>query len=108
MRTTGFSVLAATQYQLFITAIDTHNTKVNGDGTTVACAGCLDPGCIVFNALEIDVPIDQQPPDGKNWFGTADTRQYVTWQGGVIGGTGCPAQVPTKRTSWGQVKSLYR
>ena len=35
-------------------------------------------------------------------------KTYITWQGGAIGGNGCPTQVPVKRTSWGQVKSLYR
>jgi hypothetical protein len=107
-RTTGFNVVGTTQYQLCIIAIDTHNTLVNGDGTTVACAGCSDPACIVFNEVELDVPVAQQPPDGKNIVNNADQRQYVTWQGGAIGGTGCPLSTPARRTSWGQVKSLYR
>lgn len=108
VRTTGFSVVGTTQYQLAIIAVDSHNTAINGDGTTVACAGCLDPACIVFNEVELDVPVAQQPPDGKNIINTADQRQYITWQGGAIGGAGCPLSTPTRRTSWGQVKSLYR
>ena len=107
-RTTGFNVVSTTHYQLCVIAIDTHNTKVNGDGTTTACAGCLDAGCVVFNEAELDVPAAQQPPDGKNIINAADTRQFVTWQGGAIGGAGCPLGVPVHRTSWGQVKSLYR
>lgn len=107
-RTTGVTAVGTTQYQLCIIAIDSHNTAVNGDGTTTACAGCLDPACIVFNAVEIDVPVAQQPPDGKNWVTAADQRQFVTWQGGAIGGSGCPTSTPARRTSWGQVKSLYR
>ncbi len=108
VRTTGFNVVSTTQYQLAIIAVDTHNTKINGDGTTVACAGCLDPACIVFNQVELDVPVAQQPPDGKNIVTAADQRQFVTWQGGAIGGLGCPLNTPAHRTSWGQVKSLYR
>ena len=31
---------------------------------------------------------------------------FVTWQGG--GGTNCPAATPTRNSTWGSVKSLYR
>jgi hypothetical protein len=104
----GFNVVANTQYQLCIIAIDTHNTMVNGDGTTTACAGCLEPVCFVLGAVELDVLSDQHPPDGKTWVTLPDQRQFVTWQGGAIGGLGCPAQVPARRTTWGELKSSYR
>ena len=32
---------------------------------------------------------------------------YVTWQGGGVFG-GCPAATPTRNTTWGSVKALYR
>jgi hypothetical protein len=35
-------------------------------------------------------------------------RQFVTWQGGGIGGNGCPLEVPVKRATWGAIKAIYR
>lgn len=106
-RTTGFNVVGTVHYQAFAMLVNTINTKINGDGTTVACAGCLDAACIVFNEFEMDIP-PVGGDTGKNFVSAEDTQRWVTWQGGSIGGTGCPASVPTRRTSWGQVKSLYR
>jgi hypothetical protein len=72
---------------------------------TGACAGCGDAVCIVLN----NVRIAQPAPDPT--FAVEVSPQatnYVTWQGGVIGGSGCPAEVPVQNGSWGRVKSLYR
>jgi hypothetical protein len=105
-RTTGVTVDASTEYQLFCVQIDTRNTKIDETrGTTTVCAGCLDPACIVFNYLEYDVP-PTSTFNGKYmvssvWAsgrcslggGVPAQRNYVTWQGG---GT-----VPAKRTTWG-------
>lgn len=103
-RTSGFNVVGTTQYQLFTVTIDSHNTKINGDGTTVECAGCLDPICIVLMSVELYVPIAQKPPDGRTIIAAVDHQGYVTWQGG--GGMNCAAIA--MHPTWGQVRSFYR
>lgn len=77
-----------------------NNTKTVGTG---ACAGCLVPACIVFNSMKFSA-------SGNVAFGLRDEAfpgsSYVTWQGGT--GTNCPAATPTRNSTWGSVKSLYR
>jgi len=105
----SFNVAAVTQYQLFRVAFDSRNTKLDpAGGTTTACAGCLEPACLALTEVELVVPAAQQPPDGKNLVTWPDQRQFVTWQGGAIGGSGCPGEVPVRRTTWGELKSMYR
>jgi len=68
------------------------------------CSGCSTPVCIVLNSIQVTAGggvLDET-------IGNALTRNYATWQGGAIGGSGCPAAVPAKNTTWGAVKSLYR
>ena len=77
------------------------NTKTVG---SPSCTGCTVPVCIVFNWAYISVV-------GHNNNNTLTSAanpgsNYVTWQGGA--GTNCPAAVPTRNTTWGSVKSLYR
>ena len=112
-RTTAVTMTASTEYQLFCIVIDSRNTKVNAaDGTTWACAGCLDPACFVFNQLIIEIPpvgafngqyvISNETMGGSRCNlggGVPDHRNYVTWQSGTV---------PVKRTTWGLVRSLYR
>ena len=68
------------------------------------CTGCSTPVCIVLNSIKITA--GGGPKD--ELIGNAAVRNSVTWQGGAIGGSGCPAAVPTHNTTWGAVKSLYR
>jgi len=77
------------------------NQKTVGAG---ACSGCSTPACIVLNSINVvamgslahrSITVPSVP--GGN---------YVTWQGG--GGTNCPAATPTRNSTWGAVKSLYR
>lgn len=73
-------------------------------GVNAGCAGCGDPGCLVLNSVEVF-----GFAAGEDYLITAqDVRQYVTWQGGAIGGAGCPAATPTSSKTWGSVKALYR
>lgn len=74
------------------------NIKTVGTG---ACAGCLEPACIVFNSLNI-VPGTNQTQ--RVQAGTSAGSNFATWQ------TAAPncQLVPTKRTTWGGVKQLYR
>jgi hypothetical protein len=81
-----------------------NNAKTVGTG---ACAGCLTPVCIVMNSIKLTQPVGVgdfvlgQPGNGTD-------SNFITWQGGVIGGSGCPAATPARNATWGSVKSLYR
>ncbi len=76
--------------------------KSTGNGS---CTGCTDGACIVFESIKLTEPAGV----GDYTITTPITRQFVTWQAGGAGVTGgCPAATPTKSTTWGSVKSLYR
>lgn len=73
-------------------------------GVNQACAGCDQPACLVVNSIEIFGFVT-----GEDYvINTQDSRQYVTYQGGAIGGNGCPAETPSQNRTWGSVKALYR
>ncbi len=85
-----------------------NNLKSVGSGL---CGGCQDAICIVFNSINLTTPIatnNRKLVGPSNGFDT----DFVTWQGGggvVVGGVpGCGAATPTKNSTWGAVKSLYR
>jgi hypothetical protein len=80
-----------------------NNAKTVGTG---ACAGCLDPVCVVLNEILITQPAGTPGESPK--VNTPLASNYVTWQGGVIGAPGCPQATPTINKTWGQVKSIYR
>ena len=80
------------------------NAKTVGSGL---CAGCQDPVCLVLNNIIIT-----QPPGtpGGDAVGVDNplTNNWVTWQGGAIGGLGCPGATPAINKTWGQLKAIYR
>ena len=92
-------VTAGTEYFAMNLAIN--NLKSTGTGS---CAGCLTPVCLVFNSIKLTQPVGL----GDTTIGNPAGGNFVTWQGGAIGGGGCPAATPTHNTTWGAVKSLYR
>lgn len=75
-----------------------------------SCAGCTVPVCIVLNSINV-VALDNAE---QRFISTPTTpgSNHVTWQGGgspdVGGIIGCPAATPTRRSTWGAVKTLYR
>jgi hypothetical protein len=75
-------------------------SKSSGTGS---CAGCATPACIVLNSIQLF-----QPPDALNdpELSNPVNSNYVTWQATSV--PGCPLSTPNTRSSWGQVKSLYR
>jgi len=74
------------------------NTKSTGTGS---CAGCTTAACLVFNSVKIVAGTSTAAfIEGGNAAGT----NIATWQGTAAN---CAA-VPTRNTSWGAVKSLYR
>ena len=77
------------------------NSKTVG---SPSCAGCTTPVCIVFSSANI-ITLDN-PTGIKLTEPAIPGSNYITWQGG--GGTFCPAATPTRNSTWGAVKSLYR
>jgi hypothetical protein len=71
------------------------------------CAGCGLDACIVLNQVELYQTVGS-PGGDIVMLRTEGIRQFVTWQGGEIGGNGCPASVPVRNTTWGAIKSNYR
>jgi len=81
------------------------NLKTVGTG---ACAGCLDPVCLVLNLVRIAQIPGTPGGDIEVTNPILGKRNWVTWQGGQVGGAGCPGATPTRNSTWGKVKSLYR
>ena len=78
-----------------------NNQKTVG---TPSCGGCLTAACIVFNSCNITTVGNLH---NRLVSGPANVGgDFCTWQGGA--GTNCPAATPTRTTTWGTVKSLYR
>lgn len=83
--------------EYFAFAIEIDNAKTVG---VDACVGCDLPACIVLNGV---MPL---MADGSSAWMTQPDRGYMAaWQEGIIG---CPFIVPTRQTSWGSIKALYR
>jgi hypothetical protein len=88
----------ASQYYAFRASVT--RTKSSGTGS---CAGCTEPVCIVLNEIQLFQP-DELGNNPK--VNLPLERNYVTWQASTV--PGCPLSTPTRNSSWGQVKSLYR
>jgi hypothetical protein len=98
------ALLQNQQYIAGAFMLDTFNDVDTGGGV---CAGCSDAACIVVNQIELYQTVGS-PGGDIIVLSTPATRQHITWQGGAIGGNGCPIETPTRRTTWGAVKSFYR
>jgi hypothetical protein len=77
-------------------------TRAKTTGATT-CAGCPEPACIVLNEVQLF-----QPPAAQNdpVLTAPANSNYALWQATAI--PGCPLSTPSRKSSWGQVKSLYR
>lgn len=78
-----------------------------GYTNTLTCNA--DQSCNQGACLHLDeVEITQVPgtPGGNVLITNPALRNWVTWQGG--GGLACPDATPTRKASWGTIKSLYR
>lgn len=94
--------------QAYAARIDLSNAKtVEIDPGDPTCGGCDVPACLVLNVVEAYQTFGTLPQD-VYILNSPATRQHVTWQGGAIGGVGCPGETPTRNATWGSVKSLYR
>jgi len=97
------------QYWAGTGILDTNHAIADplADPPVQPCGGCLVPACIVWNWLVLQQPTGT--PNGDIEVTQPGVKgQFMTWQGGVVGGSGCPAATPTRKATWGQVKSLYR
>jgi len=103
-RDTEAQLIQGQQYLAGAFTLDTFNDIDSGSGV---CAGCALPACIVFNSLEIN-QTSGSPGGDIIILTTTDVRSFITWQGGAIGGSGCPLSVPTRNVTWGSIKAIYR
>ena len=77
------------------------NTKTTGTGS---CAGCLEGVCLVCTYVRCLQPAGA--PGGNVSVTTPAQRNYIMWQGATT--ETCNGATPTKSTTWGSVKALYR
>ena len=79
------------------------------DPTPLCTDGCSVPACFVLNELVIFMEVDTGNPNPDIIHYTHDggaTRNFVTYQSGT--GANCPGATPTRSSTWGAVKALYR
>ena len=69
------------------------------------CAGCSQPACLVLNQVTLLRTPASTPPEIAIIRPGPEAANRVTWKGG--GQADCTA-VPVRRTTWGQIRSLYR
>ena len=94
----GTSINGTDEYYFFKVVIT--NAKTVGTGS---CGGCSDGAAIVFRSLLVTQPYGV----GDYVIDTPLQRNYVLWQSGASVES-IPNPTPTKTTTWGAVKSLYR
>jgi hypothetical protein len=108
--TSGITVSATAKYQLFRIDLNTSRTVSDpGHPENGVCAGCLELACIELALVEVHRPGGS--PNGLDDFFNSEISSWVTWQwGGYYPQYSCPYDTgdPVRRSTWGQVKSLYR
>ena len=58
----------------------------------------------MLNSINITQPVGV----GDFRLGNPANSNFATWQNGFSADGGCPAATPTRSTTWGSVKALYR
>ncbi len=114
---TAGPMTAGHAYYAFQTNLDLgHAAADPNDPSYAVCSGCQIPACIVFCWAYL-----RQPAGVGDHLLTASSSGYrdlVTWQSGA-GTISCPgewgnyyfcadAPTPARRSTWGQLRSLYR
>lgn len=84
--------------EIFLFSLAVNKSKTTGTGF---CAGCTEPACLVFKQVKLNQAVGLGDPV----IGVPLNYGFVTLQGGTVD---CPTATPANRSSWGQVKSLYR
>lgn len=98
-RPTGLAVTLDQKLFGFQLSIDATNASENGSGVA---NGCSKPACFVLNSIQ---PRMVSGVDGANLTSGSIFGNQVTFNGGTA--AQCLA-VPTRKQTWGQLKSLYR
>ena len=96
------TVTANQRNSAFLLQINSAKSVDEGFGV---CAGCQTPMCLVFTRLEVYI---FGTPSLFDVIDHESVRWWATWQGGAVGGAGCPGETPTKSATWGSVKAMYR
>jgi len=95
---------AGVEHYVFTLVIN--HAKTVGIG---ACGGCATPACIIFTQVAVGSP---DFADRVLNTPTSPGSNVVTWQGGAVpitrSSVTCPAATPTRNSTWGSVKSMYR
>jgi hypothetical protein len=99
-RDTPGPLVAGQQYVAGVLTLDTWG-DVPAEGVTV-CVGCCDPMQLLVQ--ELTLYQNAGAPGGDVWVLNAPAiRQMVSWQNGQS-----PCPTPTRRTTWGSIKTTYR
>lgn len=101
------ALVGGVHYVAGVWSLDTFNDVDTGAGV---CAGCEQPACLVMNSVELYQTAGAPPQDifYLNGGVGGHATDFITWQGGAVGGQGCPLSTPAKNKTWGSVKALYR
>jgi len=86
--------------EYFVFSLRINHAKTIGTG---ACGGCEVPVCIIFCGGRLESLIAEPVLIGP--APSIPGGNVITWQGGS---QNCLGATPTRRETWGSVKSLYR
>jgi hypothetical protein len=76
-------------------------------GDIDGCTGCSVPACIVLEQVELFQTLGAAGGD-IHVISDAQTRSHVTWQGGAVGGNGCPGGQAPQQVTWGSIRAIMR
>lgn len=106
MPASGLADLEAGQeYFSFRLTID--NAKTMG---SPSCGGCDIPVCMILLSFRLTTPVEANDRELTTPANGTDSM-LAAWQGGRTtppNAVTCPLATPTRRETWGAVKSLYR
>jgi len=99
----GMSLSAGQEY--IVTALRINYNRTVG---SPSCGGCGTGVCLELKNLSLQLGTGPTFVNLTTPMPTPDGT-HVTWQGGGSGPNGsCAGAVPTRRSAWGAIKSLYR
>jgi len=100
-------LVAGPEYYGFTVVI--RHEKTVGFG---ACAGCTIPACLNLKSLQFTTTAGPFPFAFTVSGPTQPGSDIVTWQGGAgvpaLPGGACAGATPTRNSTWGEVKAIYR
>jgi len=92
-------LVADTRYAAIVFALRTERSVDDGSGY---CEGCTRQACWVLDQLQV---FTESPPYPHADITEAEVRNWVVYQDAYLG-DGCVT--PTRTSTWGAVKALYR